>query len=96
MLHLKIRHELFWDLDRDRISENTSRRIIIQRVLSLGNLSEWSELVRFYGLKIIKKEIRLVGYLDPKTIAFVETYLNINKRELKCCTKKQSTTTFWN
>jgi hypothetical protein len=94
MLHLRIRPELFWDLDKNRMSEETSRRIIIERVLTLGNLSEWQEIVRYYGLYTIKKEIRNAGTLDPKTIAFIETYLKINKEGLRCYIKKQLTPTF--
>ena len=95
LLHLKIRTELFWDLDKNRMSEETNRRIIIERVLTLGNLSEWQDIVRFYGLETIKKEIRNAGYLDPKTIAFIETYLKINKEDLRCYIKKQVMPIFW-
>jgi hypothetical protein len=34
-------------------------------------------------------EIMQIGYLDPKTISFVESFFNINKNHLKCYTRKQ-------
>jgi hypothetical protein len=89
MIGLKIRMELFWDLDKDRLSEETHRRIIIERVLNLGNLSEFREIVKFYGLEIIRKEISQAGDLDPKTVAFIESFLKVNKQELRCYSKQR-------
>ncbi len=37
---LKIRPSLFWDIDPEKISEEENRRIIIERVINLGNLFE--------------------------------------------------------
>ena len=88
--------ELFWDLDKDRLSEETHRRIIIERVLNLGNLSEFREIVKFYGLEMIRKEICQAGESDPKTIAFIESFLKVNKEKLRCYNKQRSIPSFWN
>ncbi|HPJ79700.1 MAG TPA: hypothetical protein P5086_11210 [Prolixibacteraceae bacterium] len=95
MLQLKIRPELFWDLDKSKLSEYRNQRIIIERVLSLGNIQEFKEIIQFYGMETIRKEIAKAGSLDPKTLEFVLTFLKINKKELLCCTRKQSTPSFW-
>lgn len=95
MLHLKLRTELFWDLNIAELNEQKHQRIIIERVISLGNLDEWKEIVRHYGLDVIKSEIINAGSLDPKTIAFVESYLKINKEELRCYMKKRSAPQYW-
>ena len=93
--HLKIRKELFWDVDPEKIDENTNRRMIIERVLNLGEIDEFLSLVQFYGRKILRDEITKIAYLDPKTLNFVISYFGINKKDLKCFTKKQSQEIHW-
>ena len=92
---LKIRPSLFWDIDPEKISEKENRRIIIERVINLGNLSEWIQIVNYYGLETIKKEIIYAGDLYPKTLAFIESYLGIQKSDLRCYTKKQLNQQLW-
>jgi len=88
---LNIRSSLFWDVDPDILSEENNRTLIIERVLNLGNLEEWKEIVRYYGLETIKAEVVKAGDLFPKTVAFVESYLKIPKKELRCYIKKRLT-----
>ena len=94
--YLKIRPSLFWDINGNILNEENNRTLIIERVLNLGNLSEWYEIVIYYGLDIIKEEVKNAGDLYPKTISFVETYLDIPKTKLKCFTRKQLNQEVWN
>ena len=96
MLSFSIRNELFWDIDFNKLDQTLNKRLIIERVLSYGNLSELKTIYQFYGKNVIKEEIKKAGYLDPKTIAFVTDFLGIKKEELRCCIKKQSDSPFWN
>jgi hypothetical protein len=93
---LKIRPSLFWDIDPEILSEENNRTLIIERVTNLGNLLEWKQIVEFYGIDTIKLELMKAGDLYPKTIAFVESYLNIPKTSLKCYTRKQLNQPHWN
>lgn len=93
--HLKIRKELFWDIDPEKIDENTNKRLIIERVLNLGDIDEFLSLVHFYDRKILLNEIAKIAYLDPKTLNFVVSYFGMNKKDLKCFTKKQSQQIHW-
>ena len=95
MLQLKLRPALFWDLNIPEMNEQKNERIIIERVITLGNLDEWKAIVNYYGLEDIKSVVLKAGNLDPKTISFIETYLNIRKEELRCYKKKQSAPQFW-
>jgi hypothetical protein len=93
---LPVRKELFWDVDYEKLDSVRHKRLIIQRVLTLGNLNEFIYLLHIYDTKTLVNEIRKIGNLDPKTLKFVTTFFNINRNELKCFTKKQSTKTHWN
>lgn len=47
----------FWDVDLEKIDWQKGKRWAIQRVLEYGSESDYDEIVKFYGLDSIKKEI---------------------------------------
>ena len=53
-----IRKILFWDTDFNKIDWIKNRRAIIKRIFERGNDKEIMELIRFYGIKRIKKELK--------------------------------------
>lgn len=93
--HIKIRPSLFWDVDQNLLTEENNRTFIIERVINLGNLAEWNEIVRYYGLDIIKEEVLKAGDLYPKTISFIENYLGIPKTKLSCFIRRQLNQPHW-
>lgn len=95
MKTLPLRKELFWDVNFQKLDVNTHKRLIIERVLLLGNLKEFFFLLSVYDHNTIKQVIRQAGNLDNKTIDFAAGYFGINKSEIKCYTKKLSTQTHW-
>ncbi len=55
-----IRRALFWDTDFDKMDWNNHKRAIIKRIFERGNDEEISEIIRFYGMETIKKELKSV------------------------------------
>lgn len=92
----KINPQYFWDVNINRLDESKSRRLIIERVFSLGTLIEMKLLVNHYGKAEITKIIKSLNYLDPKTLNFVSRVFNLPKKELVCYIRKQSTPQHWN
>jgi len=93
MKKLPLRKELFWDVNFQKLDINTHKRLIIERVLSLGNLQEFFFLLSTYDRNTIRQVVKQAGNLDAKTISFAASYFGINKSEIKCYTQKQSTPT---
>jgi hypothetical protein len=93
---LPLRKELFWDTDFENLYVEKHKRIIIERVLTLGNLDEFLFILNTYDNQTLISVIQQLGYIDPKTLSFVESFFNLNKKELTCYIKKQSATTHWN
>jgi hypothetical protein len=93
---LPLRKELFWDTDFNDLYAGKHRRIIIERVLTLGNLDEFQFILNTYDHQTLVSVIQQLGYMDPKTLSFVVSFFNINKKELNCYIKKQSATIPWN
>lgn len=86
----------FWDVDAGRLDAQKSKRLIIERVFSLGNLEEITMLIDFYGDQQIVETLCKVNYLDPKTLNFVSKLFKTPLEKFKCYTKAQLTRPLWN
>ena len=95
MLSLNISKNLFWDVDIGKIDDIQNKRLIIERVFTMGDLQDVVAVIQFYGLKTVKHELMNAGYLDNKTLSWVSNFFNIPKSKFKCFTKKQSTQIHW-
>ena len=92
---IPVRTEILWDINLKTMDPDKNKAIIIERVLSYGNIGELKFLFIYYGIEIIRQTVKNIGYLDPKTFEFVISYFNINKEEMKCYIKKQSARQHW-
>lgn len=86
----------FWDTDFNRLDEEKSRRLIIERVMNYGNLREIQLLKSFYGTEEIISILCQLNYIDPKTLNFLSLYFHVPKTKFKCYTKRQLTPQPWN
>jgi len=93
---LILRDSLFWDINKRNIDSENSMVLIIERVLSRGNMDEFRQLIKFYTKEELADSVVKIVYLDSRTLNFISTYLNIPKKNFKCYTKRQSVLTYWN
>ena len=96
MYSINISKNLFWDIDLKKFDDIRNKRLIIERVISMGDLEDVKVIIKFYGIETIKKEIVKSAYLDNKTLTWVSGFLDIPKENFKCFTKKQSGQVHWN
>ena len=59
-----INKNLFWDIDINDLNLDRHVRFIIERVLTKGDLNDWFELKKTYGLNRIKQEVIQIRFLD--------------------------------
>ncbi len=85
----KLDNGLFWDTNAATIDWEKNARWVMARVLSRGNLPDFRELVRYYGLDRIKTELLQVRFLDKKTLSFVATIFQVPKEQFRCYTLRQ-------
>lgn len=95
MSSLNISKNFFWDLELDNFDSIKNKQIIIERVFNFGDIEDIVEIMRFYGINIIKHEIIKSGSLDKKTLNWASDFLKISKTKFKCFTKKQSNKEHW-
>ena len=93
---LQLRNTLFWDIDPGALDSFRSRLLIIERVLTRGNMEEFKQMKEFYSLDELRQTVVKIGYLDPRTLNFISTYLDIPKEDFLCYRKKLSTPLHWN
>ncbi len=86
----------FWDIDISTLDEIKSKRLIIERVVNLGNLDEIKLVVNYYGKKELINTICKLNYLDSKTLNFLSLIFNVPKSNFKCFTRKQLKPQHWN
>lgn len=79
----------FWDINLNNLDDYKSKRLIIERTLSFGNLKEIKLVINHYGLPETKKIACNLAYFDPKTLNFLSILFDIPKTEFKCYTRKQ-------
>lgn len=92
----KLNNALFWDIDFEQIDYRKNVRFVIERVLTRGNLQDWQELKRFYGLAKIKEEVIQIRYLDKITLNFCHTFFKIPKEKFRCYNTEPSIRQLWN
>jgi hypothetical protein len=91
----KLNDHYFWDTDTSKIDVEASKRLIIQRVFSLGSLEDMRTVIAYYGEDIITEELARLNYLDPKTLNFVSILFDKPKEEFRCYTSKSSAQQHW-
>ncbi|MCX6327280.1 MAG: hypothetical protein NT144_11625 [Bacteroidia bacterium] len=94
--NLQLRNTLFWDVDPVKLDARTSKTLIVERVLTRGNMEEFKQLIRFYPLLELSQTVVKIGYLDKRTLNFISGYLNIPKQDFLCYKKKLSNHMYWN
>ena len=67
---------LLWEFDYDTFNFDNSYKIVIERVLEMGNLHEWREIVRYYTKKQILETIDWSAQLTKRDKQFSRLFLN--------------------
>ena len=85
---IELRTTLFWDIDPKRLNAQTSKNLIVERVLTRGNMLEFKQLINFYTIPKLSQIVLKIGYLDVRTLNFISGYLDIPKENFLCYKKK--------
>jgi len=86
---------LFWDMELSKLHPIKSKRIIIERIVTRGDLPDFKQAIDFYGKSVIIKEITRAGDLDKKTLNWLSLIFEIPLTQFLCYTKRQSNRQHW-
>jgi hypothetical protein len=78
----EINPTLLWEYDLETFNWDKSYKIVIERVIQLGNVKEWKEIRLFYGHEKILETAKWSKQLDKRdkdfTILFLKSdYLDV-------------------
>ncbi len=88
--------QYFWDTDIKNLNANQSKRLIIERVFSLGTVAEIKRVLDYYGEPLVVEVLTSLNYLDPKTLNFVSLIFSLPISSFKCYKRKRSKPPHWN
>jgi len=80
---------LFWDVNSEKLNENSDIKLILERVFTRGTEKDEIEVFRHYGKDLIKKSVVTIKYLDKKTLNYLSVILDIPKERFLCFSKSQ-------
>ena len=66
---------LLWEYDLDTFNYDKSYKIVIERVLQMGNLEEWRNMVNYYSTEQILDTIEWSAQLDQRDKEFSRFFL---------------------
>lgn len=84
----RIRPFLLWDVNLEQFDFSKNSKLVIERVCTLGNLYDLKEIIRFYGLDLVRQELRHSTALDRKSLYFFSRFFNIPVEQFKCYSKQ--------
>lgn len=87
---------LFWDVDVSKFDFNAHAIHLTQKVVELGQLSDWKLLLELYGKEKIKDIVLNLRTLSPVTHSFLANYFNIEPKKFRCYSHKQLVQNLWN
>ncbi len=87
---------LFWDVDRDNLDINKNIKLIVQRVLEYGLMSDWVLLNKHLGIKQIAETAQKIRDLDERALSFISLLSKIPHDQFLCYTTNRSTPKHWN
>jgi hypothetical protein len=86
----------FWDVHFPDIDFEKNSLQVMEKIFNYGPWKDQVAIMKFYGLKRIRKEIVNAGYLRQPVLSFLCTILHLQKIDFKCYNKMQSHPLPWN
>ena len=79
-----LQSSLFWDTDIHHIDTDGNARFIIERVVTRGTIKDWKNILAFYGNDRVREEVLSIRSLDPKSLAYLSVYFNVEETKFRC------------
>ncbi len=66
---------LLWEYDLETFNYQKSYKVVIDRILLLGTVEDWQEMLRFYSLEKIKETLEWTKQLGKREKDFARLFL---------------------
>jgi hypothetical protein len=95
-LLLSLSPQYFWDVDISKLDDSKSKRLIVERVFTMGTSKEITLTISYYGRQEVLDILLELNYIDPKTLNFISVFFKTPTTRFKCYARKQSIPQHWN
>jgi hypothetical protein len=85
---------LFWDYDVNMLDPDIDKKLIMERVFTMGTENDEKEIFDYYGKETIKDTVLEINNLDRKTLNYLSIIFDIAKEKFKCYRKSLSESPF--
>ena len=86
----------FWDVNFDNIDFEGNSVFVMDKVFNYGIWSDIIEILRFYGIERIRKEIVQAPYFKNTTLSFLCVILNLTEQDFIVYQRRQTRKPIWN
>ncbi|MEO8822534.1 MAG: hypothetical protein ABI366_03090 [Ginsengibacter sp.] len=91
-----ISKKAFWDVAFEDLDFEKSSVYVMEKVFNYGTWTDQVEIMRYYGLPRIRKEIVKASFLRKPVLSFLCVILHLNKTDFSCYRRMQSNPLPWN
>ena len=88
--NIQLRNSLYWDVDMNTLSLQKHARFILTRTFEKGTIKEMKDCLAYYGKDKVKAELTQARWLSPITLAFCCCIFDLEKKDFRCFTLRQS------
>ncbi len=86
----------FWDIDFEKIDYDINSLFVINKVFNYGTFADQLEIIKFYGIEKIKKDIVNVAYFRKPVFAFICGFFDLDKSLFTAYQRRQAQPNYWN
>ena len=85
-----ISSKAFWDVRFSDIDFEKNSLQVMEKIFNYGTWNDQVTIMKYYGLKRIRREIVNAGYLRNSVVSFLSVILQLSKTDFKCYIKTLS------
>ncbi len=86
----------FWDVNFSNIDFENNSLFVMEKVFNYGKWSDIIEVLKFYGIERVKREIVHAPYFKNTTLSFLCVILNLTENDFEAYQRRQIRNPIWN
>lgn len=79
----------FWDVNFEKVDFEKDSLFVMDKVLNYGTWADKIEVMRYYGLDRIKKEVVKAPYFKKVTLSFLCVILGLKEKDFAAYQRRQ-------
>jgi hypothetical protein len=93
---MQLTRAIFWDTRYETISWEKNASYVVDRVLHFGTLSDWHQVLAYYGREKVRDIVLKLRHLDKRVLAYCAAFFNTPKEQFRCYNTEPSVRQLWN